>query len=86
MSNPTESTPAHKPRSFRRAVLRGLAVVLPPLLTVVIFLWVGSIVNDYLFATGQMDGPRYHRLFVRQCECNLKTGRYPIAPRKHLAR
>ena len=32
---------------FRRAVLRGLGVVLPPLLTIVIFLWVGKTINDY---------------------------------------
>ncbi|MCA9231956.1 MAG: DUF502 domain-containing protein [Planctomycetales bacterium] len=33
---------------FRRAVLRGLAVLLPPLLTIVIFLWVGNTVANYL--------------------------------------
>ena len=33
---------------FRRAVLRGLAVLLPPLLTIVIFLWVGHTVGEYL--------------------------------------
>jgi len=40
-----------KPRAldpFRRAVLRGLAVLLPPLLTIVIFLWVGNTVVNYL--------------------------------------
>jgi uncharacterized membrane protein len=33
---------------FRRAVLGGLAVVMPPLLTIVIFVWVGSTVQRYL--------------------------------------
>jgi len=33
---------------FRRAVLRGLGVVLPPLLTVVIFAWVGNILYTNL--------------------------------------
>lgn len=33
---------------FRRAVLRGLAVVLPPLLTIVIFVWIGNTVAVYL--------------------------------------
>lgn len=33
---------------FRRAVLRGLAVLLPPLLTIVIFVWVGNTVVNYL--------------------------------------
>lgn len=33
---------------FRTAVLRGLGIVTPPLLTIVIFVWVGSTVQDYL--------------------------------------
>lgn len=33
---------------FRTAVLRGLGVVLPPLITVVIFLWIGGTVNIYV--------------------------------------
>ena len=33
---------------FRRAVLRGLGILLPPLLTIVIFLWVGHTVGEYL--------------------------------------
>src|ERR1700752_2492548 len=33
---------------FRRAVLRGLALLLPPLLTIVIFLWVGHTVAVHL--------------------------------------
>ncbi len=33
---------------FRRAVLRGLGVLLPPLLTIVILLWAGNTVNEYL--------------------------------------
>jgi uncharacterized membrane protein len=48
---PATSTPAASRSSshpFRRAVLRGLAVVLPPLLTIVIFVWVGNTVAVYL--------------------------------------
>lgn len=33
---------------FRRAVLRGLGILLPPLLTIVIFLWVGSTVSEHV--------------------------------------
>jgi uncharacterized membrane protein len=33
---------------FRRAVFRGLGVVLPPLLTIVIFLWVAKTVKSYI--------------------------------------
>lgn len=34
-------------RSFRSAVLRGLGVVVPPLLTVVIFLWIAGTIQSY---------------------------------------
>lgn len=33
---------------FRAAVLRGLGIVLPPLITIVIFLWIGSTVELYV--------------------------------------
>jgi uncharacterized membrane protein len=33
---------------FRAAVLRGMGVVAPPLLTIVIFVWVGSTINEYV--------------------------------------
>ena len=33
---------------FRRAVLRGLALLLPPLLTIVIFLWVWNTIREYV--------------------------------------
>jgi uncharacterized membrane protein len=45
-------SPAPKPRRpldpFRRALVRGLAILLPPLLTVVILVWVWNTVADYL--------------------------------------
>ena len=37
-----------KPQHFRKAVFRGLGVLLPPLLTVVIFFWIGGTVADYV--------------------------------------
>lgn len=54
-------TPEQSPRSFdafRRAVLRGLGVLLPPLLTIVIFLWVGSTISRYVL-TPLEDATRY---------------------------
>lgn len=36
------------PHPFRAAIFRGLAVLLPPLLTVVIFFWIGGTVNSYV--------------------------------------
>ena len=35
-------------RPFRQAIVRGLGVVLPPLLTIVIFLWVGGTIQSYV--------------------------------------
>lgn len=46
MDKPFRHPAQRKQHPFRRAVLRGLGVVLPPLLTVVIFLWVGSTVDQ----------------------------------------
>jgi uncharacterized membrane protein len=37
-----------KPRPFRRAVLTGLGVLLPPLLTLALFLWAWSLVESYV--------------------------------------
>lgn len=50
MSSVPEEVAPEKKRDhpFRRAVLRGLGVVLPPLLTVVIFAWVWSTLRMYI--------------------------------------
>lgn len=37
-----------KARPFRRAVLRGLGVVLPPLLTIVLFIWAWTTIDGYV--------------------------------------
>jgi uncharacterized membrane protein len=61
MATPPTVTPELPNRSldpFRRAVLRGLGVVLPPLLTVVIFIWVGGTVSRYVL-TPLEDATRY---------------------------
>ena len=59
-------TKQKKPRlldPFRRAVLRGLAVLLPPLLTIVIFVWIGNTVTNYLLAPMEKAA---HGLLIRQ--------------------
>lgn len=35
---------------FRKAVFRGLAVVMPPLLTIVLFIWAWNTLNSYVFS------------------------------------
>lgn len=47
-SQPAAAPPPPRSRSFRRAVLRGLALILPPILTIVIFLWIFGTVQVYV--------------------------------------
>ncbi|MEX0936365.1 MAG: DUF502 domain-containing protein [Pirellulales bacterium] len=58
--NPSQQLAKRNPTShpFRRAVLRGLAILLPPLLTIVIFVWVGNTVAVYLLEPLE-DGARW---------------------------
>lgn len=42
--------PAPRRRPFRRAVLHGLGVVLPPLLTIIVFLWAWNLISAYVLA------------------------------------
>lgn len=37
-----------KPHGFRRAILRGLGVVLPPLLTIVVLIWAWKTIESYV--------------------------------------
>jgi uncharacterized membrane protein len=48
MPSPTSATDARGSRPFRRAVLHGLALLIPPLLTVVFFLWMGNTIRLYV--------------------------------------
>ncbi len=57
---------------FRRAILRGLAVLLPPLLTVVIFIWVWNTLREYVLIpvetglTNVMIVSHYHQQIKEQ--------------------
>jgi len=44
----TASKPASAFEPIRRALIRGLAVILPPLLTVVVFIWAWSMIDAYI--------------------------------------
>jgi uncharacterized membrane protein len=52
--NVAETLKTHGPESkqaahpFRSAVLRGMGIVAPPLLTIVIFVWVGGTIQEYV--------------------------------------
>ncbi|HMC10044.1 MAG TPA: hypothetical protein VKH44_02095, partial [Pirellulaceae bacterium] len=46
----TLAKPASVFEPFRRAIFRGLAVILPLLLTVVVFIWAWSMIDSYILA------------------------------------
>ncbi len=45
---PADPQKPAKVRPFRRAVLRGLGVVMPPLLTLVLFIWAWATIDSYV--------------------------------------
>lgn len=47
-SKESTSKPSGGSKPFRAAIFRGLGVLVPPLLTVLIFIWIGSTVNQYV--------------------------------------
>jgi uncharacterized membrane protein len=55
---------------FRRAVVRGLAILLPPLLTIAIFLWVGNTVRTYLLEPMEVHARRVLVNYV----ADIRTG------------
>jgi hypothetical protein len=65
-------TPNSKPRGaldpFRRAIVRGLGVLLPPLLTVVIILWAWNTVANYLLVPAENAA---RRILLQQHEENI---------------
>ena len=45
---PSDEPPVRRSAGFRRAVLRGLGVVLPPLLTIVFLIWAWKTIESYV--------------------------------------
>lgn len=71
---------------FRAAVFRGLAVVLPPLLTIVIFLWVGGTIHKYL-VNPVMSGTQEMLLWaVADVRHEVSLSQLPPAERERLKR
>ncbi len=46
--SPITSRPDRPPGTFRGAILRGLGVVLPPLLTIVVLIWAWNAISNYV--------------------------------------
>ncbi len=56
-------------RPFRSAVFRGLGVLVPPLMTIVIFVWVGNTVEEYVLrpvTTGMREAILWVEADIRQ--------------------
>lgn len=49
-TQPNNISPQPRLHPFRDAVFSGLGVVLPPLLTIVIFLWIGGTIEQYVLS------------------------------------
>lgn len=47
-SEPVADAPKKRDHPFRSAVLRGLGILMPPLLTIVLFIWAWSVIEHYV--------------------------------------
>lgn len=72
-------TPKRTLDPFRRAVVRGLAILLPPLLTIVIFLWVGNTVRSYLLEPMETQARRVLVNYVADIRTSSEVGGAPDA-------
>ena len=69
-----------KPRSnFRRAILRGLGVVLPPLLTIVVLIWAWNTIESYVLRPIE-SGVRHSVVwYVQDIKEAVPAGALPLA-------
>ena len=66
---------------FRRAVLRGLGVVLPPLLTIVVLIWAWNTIENYVLAPIE-SGIRQGIVFsIKKTKQEIPRGAVPIGGR-----
>jgi uncharacterized membrane protein len=73
------AAPAKHDKPFRRAVWRGLGVVLPPLLTIVILFWIGNTIKQYVYEPVQFAAREMIYLRVADIRRNLPDDD-PITP------
>lgn len=69
-TNPPDDSRRAASHPFRRAVLSGMAVVLPPLLTIVIFVWIWGTLDAYVLKYVEA-GVR--KIIVHQFEDEIRT-------------
>ncbi len=71
---------AYNMQPFRRAVFRGLGLVLPPLLTIVILLWIGSSVQKFVLNPVEWSSRRATVWFMNKTLAEVPEGVTPINP------
>ena len=69
----TESSP-YNIQPFRRAVVRGLGVVLPPLLTIVILLWIGNSIQKFVLNPVEWGSRRALVWYINQTKTAVPEG------------
>lgn len=80
MSDEQEQIVAYNMQPFRRAVFRGLGLVLPPLLTIVILLWIGSSVQKFVLNPVEWSARRAAVWFMNETLNTVPSGIVPIEP------
>jgi uncharacterized membrane protein len=70
----SENTISEGARPFRRAVLSGMAVILPPLLTIVIFVWIWGTLDSYVLTYVEAG---IRRVIVREYQDEIHTVERP---------
>lgn len=80
MSDDQEQLVAYNMQPFRRAVFRGLGLVLPPLLTIVILLWIGSSVQKFVLNPVEWSSRRAAVWFMNETLEDVPDGIVPIEP------
>jgi uncharacterized membrane protein len=73
-----KSAPVSPLHPIRRAVLRGLAVILPPLLTVVVFVWAWSIIDTNILVPCEQMAGRVVVWSIRDVKTGLPPGVLPL--------
>ncbi len=78
VASPSSTTPPKPHRPFRRAVLRGLAILMPPLLTVALFIWAWSVIETSVLRPVESLASEVISLYTRQVVDKLPAGATPI--------
>lgn len=77
MSTSESATPAKpkpKKRPFRKAVFAGLGVVMPPLLTIVLFLWAWNTIENYVLSPVESTARMIIRLSIAEIKEDAPSG------------